>query len=185
MEDQTIEKIDFSIEEPEANYYECTFDKCNFSEKTIGRVIFERCTFRECNLSLMKANNTSWLDVLFTDCKMTGANFSLSNRFGLSMEFSNCLLSYALFTEMKLKGTRFTRCDLQNADFMATDLCGAKFTECDLAYATFHHTNLEKADFTTARNYALNPTANRLKKAKFSRYGLEGLLTGLGIEVVD
>ena len=36
-----------------------------------------------------------------------------------------------------------------------------------------------------ARNYALNPAANRLKKAKFSRYGLEGLLTGLGIEVVD
>ena len=30
---------------------------------------------------------------------------------------------------------------------------------------------------------ALNPAANRLKKAKFSRYGLEGLLTGL--EVVD
>ncbi|MCG4740016.1 pentapeptide repeat-containing protein, partial [Bacteroides intestinalis] len=57
--------------------------------------------------------------------------------------------------------------------------------ECDLCYASFHHTNLEKADFSTARNYALNPAANRLKKARFSRYGLEGLLTGLGIEVVD
>ena len=44
---------------------------------------------------------------------------------------------------------------------------------------------IEKADFSTARNYALNPAANRLKKARFSRYGLEGLLTGLGIEVVD
>ena len=97
---------------------------------------------------------------------MTGINFSLSNRFGLSVEFHNCLLSYALFTEMKLKGTRFIGCDLQNTDFMETD-------------------NLEKADFTTARNYTLNPAANRLKKEKFSRYGLEGLLTGLGIEVVD
>ena len=64
-------------------------------------------------------------------------------------------------------------------------LAEAKFTECDLCYASFHHTNLEKADFSTARNYALNPAANRLKKARFSRYGLEGLLTGLGIEVVD
>ena len=61
----------------------------------------------------------------------------------------------------------------------------AVFKDCDLCYASFHHTNLEKADFTTARNYTLNPAANRLKKAKFSRYGLEGLLTGLGIEVVD
>ena len=116
---------------------------------------------------------------------MTGINFSLSNRFGLSVEFHNCLLSYALFTEMKLKGTRFIGCDLQNTDFMDTDLSNAVFKDCDLCYASFHHTNLEKADFTTARNYALNPAANRLKKAKFSRYGLEGLLTGLGIEVVD
>lgn len=134
---------------------------------------------------ISKTSNTSWLDVLFTDCKMTGINFSLSNRFGLSVEFHNCLLSYALFTEMKLKGTRFIGCDLQNTDFMETDLSNAVFKDCDLCYASFHHTNLEKADFTTARNYTLNPAANRLKKAKFSRYGLEGLLTGLGIEVVD
>lgn len=185
MENKSIEKADFSVEELEAQYYDCTFDKCNFSGKAIGRVIFEQCTFNECNLSLVKANNTSWLNVLFNDCKMTGVNLSLSNRFGLAVEFRNCLLSYALFTEMKLKGTHFTRCDLQNADFMETDLANAKFTECDLCYASFHHTNLEKADFSTARNYALNPTANRLKKAKFSRYGLEGLLMGLGIEVVD
>lgn len=44
MEDKTIEKVDFSIEELETNYYECTFDKCNFSDKPIGRVIFEKCT---------------------------------------------------------------------------------------------------------------------------------------------
>ena len=80
---------------------------------------------------------------------------------------------------MKLKGTRFIGCDLQNTDFMETDLSNAVFKDCDLCYASFHHTNLEKADFTTARNYTLNPAA------KFSRYGLEGLLTGLGIEVVD
>lgn len=104
------------------------------------------------------------MDVLFTDCKMTGINFSLSNRFGLSVEFHNCLLSYALFTEMKLKGTRFIGCDLQNTDFMETDLSNAVFKDCDLCYASFHHTNLEKADFTTARNYTLNPAANRLKK---------------------
>ena len=63
MEDKTIEKVDFSIEELETNYYECTFDKCNFSDKPIGRVIFEKCTFKECNLSLVKTSNTSWLDI--------------------------------------------------------------------------------------------------------------------------
>lgn len=32
MEDKTIEKVDFSIEKLETNYYECTFDKCNLSD---------------------------------------------------------------------------------------------------------------------------------------------------------
>ena len=58
MEDKTIEKVDFSIEELETNYYECTFDKCNFSDKPIGRVIFEKC--RGCNLNCVsKANKKS------------------------------------------------------------------------------------------------------------------------------
>ena len=35
MEDKTIEKVDFSIEKLETNYYECTFDKCNFSDNNI------------------------------------------------------------------------------------------------------------------------------------------------------
>lgn len=109
MEDKTIEKVDFSIEELETNYYECTFDKCNFSDKSIGRVIFEKCTFKECNLSLVKTSNTSWLDVLFTDCKMTGINFSLSNRFGLSVEFHNCLaVLCTVHRDETQKESRFT-----------------------------------------------------------------------------
>lgn len=79
MENQIIEKADFTIDELEPNYYECTFDKCNFSGQSIGRVIFERCTFKECNLSLVKASNTSWLDVLFTDCKMTGSPSAIAS----------------------------------------------------------------------------------------------------------
>lgn len=185
MDNQLIEKRDFINDELEELYYQCTFKQCNFSEKIIGRVVFEQCVFNECNLSLVKAQNTSWQDVLFTGCKMTGIDLSTSNRFGLTIEFRNCILSYALFTEMKLKGTHFTSCDLQHADFMETDLSQALLKECDLCYASFHHTNLEKADLSTARNYTLNPAANRLRKAKFSRFGLEGLLAGLGIEVID
>ena len=83
MEDKTIEKVDFSIEELETNYYECTFDKCNFSDKPIGRVIFEKCTFKECNLSLVKTSNTSWLDVLWgrkVNCVMRCFSFKLIGR---------------------------------------------------------------------------------------------------------
>lgn len=185
MENKIISKVDYTIEELEDSYFECTFEKCNFSGVHIGRVMFEKCIFNECNLSLVKAKNTAWQKVLFTGCKMTGIDFSGSNRFGIWLEFRNCLLSYALFTEMKLKGIHFTQCDLQNADFMETDLSESVFSECDLCYASFHRTNLEKADLITAHNYAISPTDNRLRKAKFSRFGVEGLLAGLGIEIID
>lgn len=35
MEDKTIEKVDFSIEELETNYYECTFFEYNSSDRLI------------------------------------------------------------------------------------------------------------------------------------------------------
>lgn len=44
MEDKTIEKVDFSIEELETNYYECTFDKCNFSDKAYRKSYIRKCT---------------------------------------------------------------------------------------------------------------------------------------------
>jgi hypothetical protein len=42
---------------------------------------------------------------------------------------------------------------------------------------------LEKADFRTAFNYSINPETNRIKKAKFSKEGLNGLLDKYDIEI--
>lgn len=185
MENKTIEKVDFTQSPLEEHYYQCEFRKCNFAEKKIGKIIFEECTFYECNLSLVKVNNTSWQEVTFKDCKMTGMDFTTGNKFSLLITFDNSVLSYALFNGMNLKNTRFTNCNLQNADFTESDLTNASFSGCDLSSASFYRSNLEKADFSTARNYSISPLNNHLKKAKFSRYGLEGLLTGIGIEIID
>jgi hypothetical protein len=40
---------------------------------------------------------------------------------------------------------------------------------------------LEKADFRDAINYRIDPGINKMKKAKFSRDGLPGLLTRFDI----
>jgi hypothetical protein len=42
---------------------------------------------------------------------------------------------------------------------------------------------LEKADFQTAYNFEIHPTLNRIKKAKFSKENVVGLLLGFGIEI--
>ena len=185
MDNRKIEKIDFTQETLEEHYYQCEFAKCYLSDMKISKVIFEECTFKECNFSLSKVHAASWQNVVFEGCKMTGMDFTNSNKFSLSLEFNDCILSYALFTGMNLKGTRFSNSDLQNVDFADADLTNSAFVNCDLTSTTFQHTNLEKADLTSARNYSINPFNNRLKKARFSRYGLEGLLAGTGVEIID
>ena len=69
-------------------------------------------------------------------------------------------------------------------DFADCNLKKAVFNECELRLAEFTRCNLEYADFTTARGYIINPNDNRLSHAKFSRYGVEGLLAGYKIEIV-
>ena len=54
---------------------------------------------------------------------------------------------------------------------------------CNLNRAIFSKTNLEKTDFRTAFNYSIDPEANKIKKARFSKMGLEGLLDKYQIEI--
>lgn len=185
MDNRELVNIDFTQSSLEGEYYRCTFRNCNFSGMRIGKVLFEQCRFEHCNLSLVMANNTSWQEAAFYECKMTGTNLAASNGFSLSFRFEGCILSYAIFQELKLQDTHFIRCILQEAEFSGANLSGAVFRECDLSRAVFNHTNLEGADLSTALYYSINPNLNRLRKARFSRYGLEGLLSSFGIEIVS
>lgn len=185
MENKELANIDYTKSSLEEEYYRCTFKNCNFSGIRIGKVLFEQCRFEHCNLSLVMASNTSWQEVTFYECKMTGTNLAASNGFSLSFTFEGCILSYAIFQELKLQGTHFTKCILQEAEFSGANLSGAVFKECDLSRTVFQHTNLEGADFTTALYYSINPNLNRVRKARFSRFGLEGLLGSFGIEIVS
>jgi uncharacterized protein YjbI with pentapeptide repeats len=154
-------------------YENCEFINCTFAEIHIGKVGFDHCKFTDCNLSLCKMNTTSWSEVEFVDCKMTGIEFTYCNNYSLSVGFTKCNLQYALFVGTNLHDTIFDGCNLQEADFSEANLKGASFMDCDLALAVFSKTNLEKANFTTAVNFEIDPTNNRLKKTRFS-----GIWTG-------
>jgi uncharacterized protein YjbI with pentapeptide repeats len=62
-------------------------------------------------------------------------------------------------------------------------LSQATFNNCDLSRAVFEHSNLEKADLRNAHGYIIDPSINRIKKAKFSMTGVMGLLVKYDIEV--
>jgi uncharacterized protein YjbI with pentapeptide repeats len=101
----------------------------------------------------------------------------------LSIYFEDSHLNLASFYKLILKGIEFKNCNLHEVDFAEADLTNAIFENCDLNRAIFANTILEKVDFTTSHNYTINPEINRIKKAKFSKIGVMGLLDKYNIIV--
>jgi fluoroquinolone resistance protein len=184
IEDKVFEQINFSVKALEkGNYDNCTFINCDFYNANLTNINFAECSFKTCNLSLCKVENTAFKTVKFTACKMLGVNFTDCNPFLLALAFEDCSLNVATFYQLKLKGTIFNNCSLQEVDFTETDLSQATFNNCDLSRAVFEQTNLEKADLRSAYGYIIDPSLNRIKKAKFSIAGVMGLLVKYDIEV--
>lgn len=158
------------------DFENCTFINCIFTSVNLKNISFAECTFETCDLSNAKISNTSFKDIKFNNCKLMGLHFEQANDFLFFVDFDSCQLSFTSFYKCVLKSTRFRNCNLQEVDFTEADLSISHFDNCDLSGAHFENTNLQKADFRSAFNFTIDPELNRIKKAKFSRLDLEGLL---------
>jgi len=184
FEDEVFEKIDYSVAKlPKGDYDSCSFLYCNFSNADLSNINFTDCEFRGCNMSIAKLTKTAFKGIEFIDCKLMGLHFEHCEPFLFAVSFDNCVLNFSSFYKLKLKKTRFKDSSLHEADFTDADLSLSVFENSDLARATFDNTNLEKADFRTSYNYAIDPSSNILKKAKFSLQGIVGLLYKYDIEI--
>lgn len=154
----------------------CTFVNCDFSKSDMAESTFIDCKFVNCNLSLANVNHTAFNNASFNKCKLLGIDFSKCRDFLLAFSFYECILSSCVFSNLKIGGTIFEKCIMHDTQFVNTELIGCSFDECDLKNTFFDHSNLEKADFRNALNFAIDPEINKMKGAKFSRIGLEGLL---------
>jgi uncharacterized protein YjbI with pentapeptide repeats len=164
-------------------YENCTFENCNFAGSNLAEVIFVECTFDNCDFSNAKLLNTSFREVQFDSCKLLGLHFDECNPFLITFHFTACTLNFSSFYKLKLKGSRFTHCNLQEVDFTETDLSLSNFTECDFNGTAFDRSILEGTDFRTSFNFVIDPENNRIKKAKFSRNTLAGLLKKYQIQI--
>jgi fluoroquinolone resistance protein len=175
---------DFTIEKlMKAEYENCKFIACQFNESHLSGLIFYECIFQDCDLSLCHVRNTSVKDIKFENCKLLGVRFEECNPFLLSLSFEGCNLSLSSFYKLSLKKTLFLNCNLKETDFTECNLNLASFDSSNLLGAIFKNTNLEKTDFRTAQNYAIDPEENLLKKTKFSKTGLEGLLQKYSLDL--
>ena len=177
---QILDKLFFRSEKSEitlGQYEDCSFVEFDFSGENWANYKFIDCVFKDCNLSLIQVTNTSFQSVKFDGCKIMGVLFENSNPFSLELSFTNCNLNHASFYNLSLKNTLFQLCDLQEVDFTQADLTLCDFDGSNLQLALFEKTNLEKANFSTASYFQIDPSTNRVKKAKFSLVGLPGLLS--------
>lgn len=183
--DEIFDKIDFT-ETPLAKgeYEYCSFVNCNLYHTDLTGIRFLECSFSTCNISLATLDGASLKDTRFKDCKMMGLRFDKCDAFAFAVHLDGCILDHSSFYGRKLKKTAFRHCKLQEVDFSACDLGQSIFDNCDLYRAIFDNTNIEKADFRTSFNFSIDPARNRVKKARFAKEGLAGLLDKYDI-VID
>ncbi len=182
--DQTFENVDFTQNPLEKGEYEnCTFLNCNFEYEDLSGFNFNDCEFIGCNLSMVKLVSTGFRDVSFKESKMFGLQFNNCNEFGMSFRFEGCSLNNSIFYQTSIKKTLFKDSKLIEVDFAECDVSNSVFNNCDFSGAVFDRTNLEKADLRTSVNYSIDPSQNRLKKAKFSLSQIYGLLYKFDIEI--
>jgi fluoroquinolone resistance protein len=168
----------------ESEFEGCTFDKCAFNEAVLSHCRFIKCRFVGCDLSLARPENCKFTEVSFVECKLVGVDWALigeakADRMLFAVSFDRCVLDYAVFKGLPVKS--IVKCTARETDFSEADMQDADCGETDFAAATFMRTDMRGADFSGARNYTIEPTQNKVRKAQFSWPEAGGLLVGFGV----
>lgn len=180
---KTFDKPQGLFDGDKAEYEACTFLNGSCNKADLSHNEFNDCVFERCDLSMANLSKTAFRNVVFRDCKLMGLHVEQCNPFNLAFRFERCILDHSSFFQVKLKDTLFNGCQLREVDFTEADLSHAVLDQCDLSGAHFERTILEQADLRGAYNYAIDPSANRLKKARFAVPGVLALLAPLGITI--
>jgi len=80
-----------------------------------------------------------------------------------------------------MKRTPFKENEIRRCVFVRTDLSEADFADSDLSDSVFQQADLSRVNFVGAYNYAIDPRANILIKARFNLPQAASLLRGLDI----
>ncbi len=171
-----------------------TFQECSFVHCALGEIIFRNCrfvdcTFLECDLSLAGVPGSVFSAVRFDACKLIGVDWTQADwdtvRLGRPFDFYNCTLNHATFIGLDLSSIQFKDCLAVDVDFRESTLAKACFGGTDLDQSLFANTDLSHADFRGARNYLINPAANKLKRARFALPEAMALLYAMDIMLTE
>lgn len=187
---KTFEGKDFSGEEIDSKEFDgCTFVECNFTDATFDHCNFVDCEFKRCNLSVVQIKYSKFSDVIFSDCKAIGINWTTVDwprmMFSAPIKFYGSIINDSSFFGLPLQDLVIENCTARDVDFREGDFTCANFKSTDFLGAIFSQTTLKSADFTDAANFDIDIFNNKIEKAKFDRLEAINLLDCLDIELVD
>jgi fluoroquinolone resistance protein len=166
-----------------ARFEGCTLTDWTASASTLRGCVFEECVLRGCDLSNAKLYDTRLRGVRFERCKLMGVDFTAAYALGFDVAFEGCVLSYASFAAMALRGLQMIGCRAHEALFDDADLRDACFDESDLRGSRFGGADLRGADLSEATGYVIDPEYTKVKGAKMSVEGAVATAQAMGIEV--
>ena len=129
---------------------EYSFRNQRLFEAKTENIGMQSCVFSNCLLIGCHIKKSQSSDIIFRiefiECKLIGANFSESALNHLV--FSNCKAEYLNLTMSKLKYVDFDRCDLRNSSLENCQFASVSFNASDLKEAEFYRTSLKGTDFS-------------------------------------
>jgi uncharacterized protein YjbI with pentapeptide repeats len=186
LDGETIEDLDCGgADLSEKVFRRCRFERVRLVEAVCTAARFEDCTFARSDLTLLKVERAGFHDVRFVQTKLMGVDFSGVKRLAFAPTFEGCVLTYATFAGLKMRGVRFDDCKADEASFAGVDLTGAVFASTDLTNAKFIDTVLVDADLSTSWGYRISPQQNKLQRTRFSDDAALALVEALGVIVPD
>jgi uncharacterized protein YjbI with pentapeptide repeats len=91
------------------------------------------CRLERCDLAGLEAREASWVRVVVTGSRFTGADLAGARLQDVS--FRDCRMDLASLAGARLERVSFERCDLRESDFQQARLHDVRLVGCDLASA--------------------------------------------------
>ena len=167
----------------DASYTDCTFTNCSIKKTDLTNATFTGCSFVNCELVLCKIDGTAIDCTRFVSCRLTGMNFTEVSEYGFGPDFSECMLDSCVFYDNTLNKDRFLNSTLRNTDFTNCRMKNTDFSGSRFQSVTVLGCNLEGADFRSASGYSIDPSANKLKGARFSLPEAASFLKYIGVSL--
>lgn len=170
----------------ETEFTNCMFINCDLSDSRFNNCIFDKCNFERCNLSNCKFPASRINDCNFIKSKIIGISWNqLNGKFGLCNSFDECDLSFNVFNNSDISGTKYIRCKIRETDFRNTVAVKTVFTKCDFFNTVFVDSDLRESSFVGSIDYVIDIQRNKCAKAKFSYPEANVLLSPFKIMIVD